>query len=235
MARFRDKAPGHGPAEPTPTARTRASGRGGGRPRTFTDDELLDTARRCFLEHGPAVSTSTIADALGVSQAAVFKRVATKQELMVRALTPRTMPSWIGKVLAGPDDRPVREQLRELAGDIDGFLTQLMPCISVLSSAGLRHEDMFAGFPVPPPVIAHRAFEAWFAALIESGRVRACAPAALATAFLGSMQGRRFMQHALGDRAPDSGPDYLDNLVELFWGGLDPERADTSSNPTSTP
>lgn len=228
MARFRDKEAGH-PGSPTPP--TRSATRGGGRPRTFTDDELLDTARRCFLEHGPGVSTSTIAEALGVSQAAVFKRFPTKQELIVRALTPRAMPTWIGKLMAGPDDRPVPEQLRELAGDIDGFLTQLMPCISVLSSAGLRHEDMFAHYPVPPPVMAHRAFEAWFTVLIESGRVRATSAAALVTAFLGSMQGRRFMQHALGDRAPDSGPDYLDNLVELFWGGLDPERATDPSRP----
>lgn len=222
MGRFRDKEPGHEP-EPAPPERRR----GGGRPRTFTDDELLDTARRCFLEHGPAVSTSTIAEDLGVSQAALFKRFPTKQELMVRALTPRKMPTWVETAMAGPDDRPVRAQLLELAGGIDRFLQQLMPCIAVLSSAGLAHEDMFAGFPVPPPVLAHRALRGWFDALIEAGRIRAVSSAALATAFLGGMQGRRLLQHALGPRAPESGPDYLDNLVDLFWSGIDPARPET--------
>ena len=62
------------------------------RPRSFTDDELLDTARRVFLEHGAGASTEQIAQQLGVSQAALFKRIGTKQELMVRSLMPRSMP-----------------------------------------------------------------------------------------------------------------------------------------------
>ena len=56
------------------------------RPRLFSDAEILQVARRCFLEHGPAVSTTVIASEVGLSQAALFKRFGTKQNLMLLAL-----------------------------------------------------------------------------------------------------------------------------------------------------
>jgi len=192
------------------------------RPRSFTDAELLETARRCFLEHGPSVSTDLIAQELGVSQAALFKRFRTKQELMVRSLIPMNVP-WVAEIEGGPDARPVLEQLHELANKIDGFLIQQMPCIAVLSASGTRPAKVLnwekEGWPGMRP---HRAMVGWFSQLVAEGRIVAPSPVALATAFSSSLQVPHFMKHALGAAAPELGDDYRERVVEMFWRAIEP-------------
>jgi len=192
------------------------------RPRQFTDDELLATARRCFLEHGPGVSTSAIADELGVSQAALFKRFKTKQALMVEALAPGGRPPWIDEVEAGPDARPVPVQLREVVGHIDAYLAQMLPCITVLRAAGIDPAEMLRGLEVPPPVLAHRTLSGWFRRLHEQGRARIPHPQSTAMAFLGALHTRHMLGHVLGSHAPKLEPEFLENLVDVIWSGIVP-------------
>ena len=71
------------------------------RPRQFSDDELLQTARRCFLEHGPGVSTGLIAEELGVSQAALFKRFKPIQAAMQREGWIWPESRWLAQDLSG--------------------------------------------------------------------------------------------------------------------------------------
>ena len=56
------------------------------RPKIKTDEQLLAAARSAFIEFGGAVSTTVIAENAGVSQATLFKRFGTKEQLMKRAL-----------------------------------------------------------------------------------------------------------------------------------------------------
>ncbi len=195
------------------------------RPRQFTDDEVLEIARRCFLQHGPSLSTSVIADELGVSQAALFRRFKTKQALMVRALAPAARPEWIDQVDAGPDDRPVPEQLRDVVAGIDAFFEQMLPCIAVLRSAGINPEAMIHEYELPPPTLSHRALTGWFQRLHEVGRARIPHPQSTAMAFLGAIHARHMLCHMLGEHAPKTEPEFLTNLVEVFWTGIqnDPE------------
>lgn len=198
----------------------------GGRPRSFSDEDLVLTARRCFLEHGPGVSTALIAEELGVSQAALFKRCGTKRELMMKALAPPARPEWIMRVLEGPDERPVRDQLQEIAAGMDAFFAKLMPRIAILAASGIGPKQIFAKLPLPPPVMAHRGLTAWFDKLIQHGRVRGASAPAIAGAFMGAVHGRQTMRFALGDQAPDSGDDYLEQLVDIFWRGIAPPDED---------
>ena len=194
------------------------------RPRQFSDDELLQTARRCFLEHGPGVSTGAIAEALGVSQAALFKRFKTKQALMVEALAPEAEPPWIAEVEAGPDDRPVPEQLCEVVGRIDAFLAQMLPAIAVLKAAGLGPADVLRHRKEPPPVLAHRTLSGWFRRLHEQGRARIPHPQSTAMMFLGALHARHMLGHVLGTHAPELEPEFLQNLVDVLWAGIAPAQ-----------
>lgn len=195
------------------------------RPRQFTDSELLETARRCFLEHGPSVSTTTIADELGVSQAALFKRFKTKQALMVEALAPGDRPPWIDEVEAGPDERSVPEQLRHVVERIDAFLAQMLPCIAVMRAAGLDPAEMIRGRELPPPVLAHRTLSGWFHRLHEQGRAHIPHPQSTAMAFLGALHARHMLGHVLGPHAPQIEPEFLQNLVDVFWAGITPRAS----------
>lgn len=193
------------------------------RPRSFSDEELLEVARKMFLDSGPGVSTTRIAEALGVSQAALFKRFSTKKQLMFRALMPNGEPSWITRIAEGPDDRPVPEQLRELVSEMDLFFSLMMPALSCIRAAGLGPEEMLRSCPGElPPVLAHRALTGFFATLHEQGRANVPYPKAAATALFGAIHGRHSLNHMLGDRAPDIGEDYSDHMVELFWAGMQP-------------
>lgn len=49
------------------------------RPRSITDEEIHAVAREVFVEHGPVAPVSLIAERLGVSHAALFGRVGTKE------------------------------------------------------------------------------------------------------------------------------------------------------------
>lgn len=191
--------------------------------RSFSDEDILLVARRCFLEQGPAVSTTTIAAQVGLSQAALFKRFATKRELMIRALH-NAEPQWLADLTHGPDDRPVPEQMRDLLQALSEFFDELLPCMSVLSAAGITKCELFKGCAEPPPVRAHRCLAAWFRRLHDSGRIYAPDPLPLAAAFTGSVSTRGFMGHVMGEGAPGFGDDYLDRVIELFWRGIAPRE-----------
>lgn len=204
------------------------------RPRQFSDEELLETARSCFLEHGPGISTSAIAERLGVSQAALFKRFKTKQELMVAALITNHRPDWVDRVEAGPDERPVPEQLREALEGIDRFFVQMLPCISMARAAGIEPEAIIRTHEVPPPVLAHRTLTAWFRRLHAVGRAVVPNPQSTAMAMLGAIHARHMLRHVLGEHAPQTEPEFLQNLVDVFWDGVAPKGDEPSASRESS-
>ena len=53
----------------------------------FTDEEIIAATQRCVFKHGPAVSTTVIANEVGMSQGAIFKRFGTKERLILAALS----------------------------------------------------------------------------------------------------------------------------------------------------
>jgi len=191
------------------------------RPRKVTDAEILSVARAVFLEHGAGISTSRIADELGVSQAALFKRFGTKQALMLRALLPPAVPPWATIATEGPDDRPVGVQLEEISRAILSFFVEMLPCILVLRSSGAL-EDLLKHFDVPPPVVGHRAVTAWFERAMEQGRIRRCDASMLAFNFIGAFHGRVMVNHITRGHFGDVDIDaYAAHTAELLLRGLE--------------
>ncbi len=198
------------------------------RPRQFTDADLFATARQLVLEHGPGVSAARIAEAMGVSQAALFKRVGTKRELLRRAMAAAEEPEFLALLEAGPDDRPVRTQLLEYALKIDAFFEARMPVFAMCKAAGLGPEDLFDPNGDPPPVRAVRALAAMFRTLQEQGRADVANPEAVGVAFLGSLQARHAMRAFMGCSYPDGGPDYVETLVSTICKGIEPSEEKSS-------
>lgn len=196
------------------------------RPRQVSDEEILQVARRCFLEHGPSVPTTRIADELGVSQAALFKRFGTKDDLLFRALAPPPKPAWIDILEAGPDERPLRDQLVEITHAMLVFFRDMTPCISILRASGVDlHEMVGKRYEVPPPVRGQQAIAAWFQRAVAEGRIRAVDPDALSFVLLGSLQSRAFLQHVAGVQFPMRDPEaYVDDIIDVIWRGIAPEE-----------
>lgn len=193
------------------------------RPRQFSDDEILEGARRCFIEHGPGVSTNHIADEVGVSQATLFKRFGTKHELMVAALSPRPEMGILDTLEAGPTDAPLEDQLLELATAMAQMFDGLLPCVMTLWAAGMNPHGLFPDPERAPPVRARRALGAFFAQAQAQGRMAAGDTEALALVFIGAVKEAAFQRHMLRDASPKpAAVEYARVLVTTFWRGAQP-------------
>lgn len=200
------------------------------RPRQVTDQQILDAARAVFLEHGPAASTQLIADRLSVSPAALFKRFGSKEELLCAALAP-AYPAWADQMDMGPGDGDAKAELRELGLQMASFFEALMPCVAMLTAAGISVERMLRrDGHVPPPVRARMALTGWIARAQRQGKIRSGDPTTMALAFLGALNTRAMMLHLGGaSEALDSAADYIDALLDTLWHGFAPVAEETDS------
>lgn len=202
------------------------------RPRQVSDEQILEHARTVFLDHGPAASTQSIADAAGVSQATLFKRFGSKDELMVQALMPPEAPPFLDALEAGPYPGDLRQQLCIIATLAGGFFELLIPRMSTFHACGIDPKDMLDRYEVPPPVRARRAMTAYLDRAVDQGRLRPCNTAAIAVAFFGALQGRAFMQHVMGAHMPALPlDDYARTLVDTFLDGLGPVPTSPGDHP----
>jgi AcrR family transcriptional regulator len=193
------------------------------RPRQVSDSDILTTARACFLEHGPQTSMQVIADQLGVSQAALFKRFHTKQDLLLAALVPPA-PPFLSTLEAGPDDRPIRDQLVDLSTAMSAFFDQTFPCYAALKASGI--DDHVVMHPPdgsdPMPLRTHRALVGWLRGAARRGAIRPVDASSIATLIMGALHSHAFLGHFLGaDVGPSS--DHVREMVDVVWTGIRPE------------
>ena len=196
------------------------------RPRQVSDGEILRTARACFLEHGPGVAISVVAERLGVSQPTLFKRFGTKEELMLAALAPPREPPWLALLARGPGKGPFRAQLRELFVAVAAYFESMAPCMMMLRASGIDVKKVFARYETPPPVVAQRALRRWLDAACAQGSIGPCDTDALATLILGALHVRPTLAHVMGGKAfGGAGTDYLEGMLTVLWRGLAPGDA----------
>jgi len=200
------------------------------RPRTVSDAEILAAAREVFLSQGASASTSIIARRIGVSQAALFKRFGTKQDLMMAALRPPAEPPWVPAVHAGPDvSRPIEPQLRELSLEMLRFLVGMVPAMMVLSTCGIQPKVLLEEHEIPPPIIAQRAVAAWLARGMDAGLVRRAEPAHLALTWMGALHVRAFFSSLTGLPLTEADiASHVDAVVDSLWLGLAPAPIEAS-------
>ena len=113
-----------------------------GRPQQVTDDEINDAARACFLEAGPHVAVKAVADRLGISTAALFGRVATKEQLLLRAFFSGSPGP--GRALAlleagprAPTTAALRDELLAILVELCSVVRQVVPGLVMVRAAGI--------------------------------------------------------------------------------------------------
>lgn len=197
-----------------------------GRPRQVLDEDILEAARACFIEHGASVSTETIAARLGVSGPALLKRFGSKRELLKAAFGVSTTPPWLGLMAQGPDERDLRVQMREVAGAIDAFFRKMVPAFAVLREAGITPEDLRGkNGELPPPAQTYETVAGWFRRAQEQGRLRGGDSGVMGAMFLAGLQYRHFLAHITNQVVPpEEGDPWVDRMVDVFWHGIAPEQ-----------
>ena len=217
------------------------------RPRTISDEQLLEAARDVFLEHGPGASVGLIAQRLGVSHAALFQRVGSKEQLLLRSLLPER--ARLAQVLAGPAPAPSDPQdcalaLREALATLMSFLRRALPGIVVLRCSGHapghapKHAQERAPgqasepphTPEAMPALLRRQLQGWLLQASQALRPGALDEErawALAEGLLGAMEARCFNDYLSGathepwqDDPQERDRAFLDALIQ----GLVPWR-----------
>ncbi len=195
------------------------------RPRQFTDEDILTATKACILELGPSVSTTVIAERVGMSQAALFKRFGTKEKLFLEALSRPVRDNPITKLLEqGPNDEPIREQMIKMGEAILTVMRGVVPCMAMSHAAGLNPAEHMSGED-SPPIQGRKMLTQWFRLAIEQQRVRPFDPHVMAVAFLGMLAGRPFRETILADTALKcSDHTYVSQVIDVLWAGIEPEK-----------
>ena len=200
------------------------------RPQKISDEEILAAARAYFVDQGTHASTDVLADQLGVSSAALFKRFGTKHRLLIAALTPR-VPAWVSTLADGPaPSRPVRDQLGEIALNIFRFLREALPCM-----IALRGEVERAELPqvdgVPGPVLVQQGLKSFITQAQAAGDLGPGDPLAMAQALVGGVQARVMLEHLVGEM-PGDDVERVGALVDVLFAGFAP-RASADNRPAA--
>ncbi|MCK5115436.1 MAG: TetR/AcrR family transcriptional regulator [Candidatus Aegiribacteria sp.] len=104
-----------------------------GRRKLIDDEALLVIARDVFIEEGFGASTRRIADLAGISEAAIYKRYATKADLFYSSLVPPTLD--LDAILgAGDECLGTLEHLMQVAFSMLEYFREIVPILKPLAN-----------------------------------------------------------------------------------------------------
>lgn len=197
------------------------------RPRTFSDEDILATARRLWLEGGPGVSTRDIAEAIGMSQPALLKRFGSRDNLLIQAMWGDATEDFVHHLPAPDDPRPFAVQLREICLDAQAFLREGMPRFALLKAAGIIGPAGACCAIGPDHPMRRIPFErtqrvaAWLQSLMDRGVLRPADALGMASALMGALHGRFMFEQNFGRPPTPHDPEaWADVVVDLFATSL---------------
>lgn len=191
------------------------------RPRSISNEHILEAARAVFLEHGYAAPTSLIAKQAGISEGTIFQRFSTKADLFQSAMGIETQPAWLDSI-AELDLAQPHHALEGLAEAIFHFFHHVMPRMIMMMNSGTTPFELFRDNPDSMPTRAIRALTELFTRLEAGGVALHAQPRALARIFLGSIHHVAFAElSGINAHLDTPRQDLLAQLVALILGPRD--------------
>src|SRR5262249_1580199 len=189
-----------------------------GRQKTITDDEVLRIARGIFREQGHTATTREIAKAAGISEAILYHRFGSKDELFFTAMHPRG-PDL--EQLLGPTN-PSEDALTYLRGVVvrlgEHFAEVIPLALHVMTHPSFDPGSLARALPEGPAVLVKGLAER-LAAVGRRGEL--VMPSATVTArLLVSLAHDWALGRVHG--APSRGIRELKEMVDIVWAGLRP-------------
>ena len=191
------------------------------RPRQISDEDIFAAVRRAVGETGSRLSLDLVAERLGVTPPALFKRFGSKNALLLAALRPGR-PPFLEALADGPDDRPLPEQLVWLFETMGTWFAEHMPRMMALHECGVPVCDLMDAVEEAPPVVIIRALSKWLQRGSTRGVLVVGDPQTAAMAMLGAVSERTFINYLL--RRTTAARRELrrdaEHLSDLFVNGL---------------
>src|SRR5262249_3037822 len=154
---------------------------------------ILRHARNLFRESGHTASTRDVARAAGISQAVLFQRFGSKEDLFLRAMTPE--PPDLEALLGPYPPRDVLADLKGIAERLAEYLRSLAPTLlpsiahPALQPARLMHWPAALPFESLLAALTSR-----FSRMREDGLAGTADPRASATAFLAAVHSATILE-----------------------------------------
>ncbi len=203
-----------------------------GRPKTIEDGELLAIARDVFRQHGHTVTTRDVAKAAGISQAVLYQRFKTKDDLFIAALTlhaPNLTP--LSEVDAALEPR---SYLAEFAARAKDHFRNAMPSILSVAAHPKYGQEMMGQihrYNRAGEVAAMLGLR--LAAWREAGLIRPVETRAFTHAFIHALHSMAMVEVLSGETTKPTPSDELTAFVDIFWNGLKPTRRKSKPRPAS--
>jgi AcrR family transcriptional regulator len=191
-----------------------------GRHKTISDDEVLRIARDIFLAQGHTATTRDIATAAGISEAVLYQRFGSKDDLFFSAMHP-TGPDL--EKLLGPRHPPddAHDYLRTVTVRIGEHFAAVIPlALRVLMHPSFDPATLARVQPRGAPGLQEGLAER-IASLARRQRIVAPAEAVTARLLL-SLAHDWALAGVFAHRATPHRPRELEEMVDVVWEGLRP-------------
>ena len=199
------------------------------RPRTISDEQILDAARVVFTRDGVAASTATVAREAGVSEGTIFRRFPTKDALFQRAMS--SPEEWRLDLECRVGQGVLEEQVAAIAIELIEKMRRTLPRMMALATCGDHPREMWRSNPDAPPFAALKALTNYFDAEMRLGRVAETDPEVVARVILGSVHNYAFLEYmGIHTRIPIAAATFARGLAQLLWRGLDPSAPAAMEN-----
>jgi AcrR family transcriptional regulator len=189
-----------------------------GRYKTISDDELLHVARELFGAQGHSATTREIADAAGISEAILYQRFGSKDDLFFAAMRPREPDI---EELLGPTDPPddAHAYLRSVVLHLNKHFAEIIPlALRVMTHPSFDPGSLGRAQPSNAAVL-QEALKERLASLARRKRIATLSEAVTAR-LLVSLAHDSALASAL---APGSSPHRdrdLKAMVDVVWEGV---------------
>jgi AcrR family transcriptional regulator len=192
-----------------------------GRNKLIDDDALLEVARQVFRESGHTAATRDVARAAGISQAVLYQRFGSKEDLFLLAMTPE-LPD-VEALLGRYPPRSARADLRRIAERlVDYFATMLPTMLHVMAHPDLsaaRMKQWHARLPFAP--IAHGLADR-LRRMSGDGLIAAVNAEAAAHTLIAAVHTVAMLETMTHGTHPEQRTAKVGALLEVIWSGLAP-------------
>lgn len=193
------------------------------RPCRISNEQILEAARRLFLERGLDVPTAEVARAAGVSEGSVFKRFPTKEALVFAAMGVDREPSWLKHLEPGQGE--VRANLLSVVREGIEFFREMLPRMMLLWSRRECSQRLWHATDVHGPRQMLEAVTDYLEQEMQRGRIESRNAEVVARLVLaGTINYALLEAFDVQIRAPIGAEAYSAELIDSLWSGLAPHH-----------
>ena len=190
------------------------------RPRTISDEQIVDAARDTFLEHGFTATTAEIARRAGISEGTIFKRFGSKEELFARTVGLTEYREWHREITAHVGQGEIRGNIERLIWLTVEMARTVLPHLMMMWSRGQLPPTRFSDWRDPGQE-DQDAIARYLQAEMTLGRLRQVDSAVMAETLIWAAISHVHREMTLGPGL-ESGR-FVRGLMEVWWTGLRPD------------